>query len=85
MQRVQQYFQAGQLEVTGGYDMGLFKKKEKSGEKCPACGSLNTCAARGVQPVVAYPGFYSGVSADSSKVKADMRQCKECKNVFRIS
>jgi hypothetical protein len=62
--------------------MGLFKSKTKSGVKCPACGSANTAVVKGTQPVMAYPGFYSGVS--NSEEKIVMQRCKDCQNVFRL-
>jgi len=63
--------------------MGLFKSKEKTEIKCPACGSTRTTIAKGTQAVMAYPGFYSGISAkeDSTEV---LWLCKDCKNVFRV-
>lgn len=64
--------------------MGLFKRKEKSGIKCPACGSFNTCVAKGTQAIVSYPGFYSGISSDSAALKNKLQKCKDCKNVFQI-
>jgi uncharacterized C2H2 Zn-finger protein len=62
--------------------MGLFKRKEKSGVKCPACGSFNTSTVKGTQVVISYPGFYSGVS-NNPETKEKLQQCKDCKNIFR--
>jgi hypothetical protein len=64
--------------------MGLFKSKEKSGVKCPACGSANTAIVKGTQAVIAYPGFYSGIANSPEKEKIIMQKCKDCKNVFRM-
>lgn len=64
--------------------MGLFKHKEKSGVKCPACGSSSISPVKGTKAVMAYPGFYSGVSSNAGDAKIIQMQCKECKNVFRI-
>ena len=63
--------------------MALFKSKEKTGIKCPACGSMKTTIARGTQALMAYPGFYSGISSAEDS-KEQMWLCKDCKNVFRI-
>jgi hypothetical protein len=64
--------------------MGLFKKKEKEGVQCPACGSFNISMVKGTQPVVAYPGFFSGVSNNSPDGDNGLRVCKKCKNVFSL-
>ncbi len=64
--------------------MGLFSKKEKTGKKCPACGSFHISMVKGTQAVVSYPGFYSGVSNNAESGKVIQFHCKECKNVFRL-
>jgi hypothetical protein len=64
--------------------MGLFKSKEKNSVKCPACGSANTAIVKGTQAVMAYPGFFSGVANDPEAKKYHQRQCKVCKNIFRM-
>jgi len=64
--------------------MRLFSKKEKDGIQCPACGSFSVTVVKGTQPVVAYPGFYSGVSNNSMDGDNGLRVCKKCKNVFSV-
>ena len=64
--------------------MGLFsKKKEKSGAKCPACGSFKISPVRGTQAVMSYPGFYSGISNNPDNSKVIMCRCNDCKNIFQ--
>jgi hypothetical protein len=65
--------------------MGLFRKQENSGNKCPACGSFKTAVVKGTKAVVAYPGFYSGISSNSDTGETNLWQCKECKNIFKVS
>jgi hypothetical protein len=64
--------------------MGLFSKKEKEGLQCPACGSPSVSVVKGTEAVVAYPGFYSGVSNNSMDGDNGLRVCKKCKNVFSL-
>lgn len=64
--------------------MGLFKKQEKSGIKCPACGSFKIFAVKGTQAVMSYPGFYSGISS-SPEAGKHFARCKNCKNIFQIN
>jgi hypothetical protein len=65
--------------------MGLFKREEKSGIKCPECGNTKISAIKKAQPVMAYPGFYSALENTSDSEEINYRQCKQCKCIFKLS
>jgi hypothetical protein len=64
--------------------MGLIKKEEKHGIKCPECGSIKISGIKKNQPVMAYPGFYSALE-NKADTGDDYRKCKQCKCIFRLS
>jgi hypothetical protein len=64
--------------------MGLFSKEEKQGIKCPECGSFKTAGVKNVEPVMAYPGFYSALN-NATGTGDSYRKCKQCKCIFKLS
>jgi hypothetical protein len=64
--------------------MGLFKKEEKQGIKCPECGSFKTTGIKSVEPVMAYQGFYSALE-NQADTGDNYRKCKACKCIFKLS